>query len=77
MNPDDHLLPENKMAITTPCVTCSSFSGRGGKLFISYKRGTRGFDSGLGAQYKGKIYVRLLRGLEYTHRQCHTALTQP
>jgi hypothetical protein len=29
-------------------------------LFISYKRGTRGFDSGLRAQYKKKVYVRLL-----------------
>ena len=62
MNADDHLLPEHKMAITTPCDTCFQLGStqRGGMLFISYKRGTRGFDSGLRSQYKEKVYVRLL-----------------
>ena len=63
MNADDHLLPEHKMAITTPCDTCSQLrsSQRGGMLFISYKRGTRSFDSGMKSEYKGKVYVRLLK----------------
>ena len=54
--------PEHKKAITTPCDTCFQFgtTQRGGMLFISYKRGTRGFDSGLRSQYKEKVYVRLL-----------------
>ena len=67
MNADDHLLPEHNMAITTPCETCSQFRSdqRGGMLFISYKRGTRGFDSGLRAQYKEKVYVRLLKLSRY------------
>ena len=67
MNADDHLLPEHNMAITTPCETCSQFRSdqRGGMLFISYKRGTRGFDSGLRAQYKEKVYVRLLKTSRY------------
>ena len=62
MNADDHLLPEHNMAITTPCETCSQFRSdqRGGMLFISYKRGTRGFDSGLKSEYKEKVYVRSL-----------------
>ena len=63
MNADDHLLPEHKMAITTPCDTCSQLrsSQRGGMLFISYKRGTRSFDSGMESDYKEKVYVRLLK----------------
>ena len=62
MNADDHLLPEHKMAITTPCDTCFQYGtdALGGMLFISYKRGTRGFDSGLKSEYKEKVYVRLL-----------------
>tara|TARA_B100000767_G_scaffold216668_1_gene204269 strand:- start:167 stop:427 length:261 start_codon:yes stop_codon:yes gene_type:complete len=62
MNADEHLLPEHKMAITTPCDTCFQLgtSNRGGMLFISYKRGTRGFDSGLKSEYKEKVYVRSL-----------------
>ena len=66
MNADDHL-PEQKMAITTPCDTCSQFRNpqRGGMLFISYKRGTRGFDSGLKSEYKEKVYVRLLKLSRY------------
>ena len=63
MNADGHLLPEHKMAITTPCDTCSQLrsSQRGGMLFISYKRGTRSFDSGMNSDYKEKVYVRLLK----------------
>jgi len=62
INADDHVLPEHKMAITTPCDTCFQLGStqRGGMLFISYKRGTRGFDSGLKSEYKEKVYVRLL-----------------
>ena len=76
MNADDHLLPEHKMAITTPCDTCSQFGStqRGGMLFISYKQGTRGFDSGLRAQYKKKVYVRLL-GRSQNGRYGHLTLT--
>ena len=76
MNADDHLLPEHKMAITTPCDTCSQFGStqRGGMLFISYKQGTRGFDSGLRAQYKKKVYVRLLGRSQYG-RYGHLTLT--
>ena len=67
MNADDHLLPEHKMAITTPCDTCSQLrnSQRGGMLFISYKRGTRSFDSGMQSDYKEKVYVRLLKISQY------------
>ena len=75
MNADDHLLPEHKMAITTPCDTCSQFRSdqRGGMLFISYKRGTRGFDSGLRAQYKEKVYVRLLKTSRWGYvAGCHS-----
>jgi len=75
MNADDHLLPEHNMAITTPCETCSQFRSdqRGGMLFISYKRGTRGFDSGLRAQYKEKVYVRLLKTSRWGYvAGCHS-----
>ena len=34
-------------------------------LFVSYKRGTRGFDSSLKAEYKQKVYVRLLGNSRY------------
>ena len=59
---DDHVPPEHKKAITTPCDTCLQLgtTNRGGMLFISYKRGTRGFDSGLKSEYKEKVYVRSL-----------------
>jgi len=55
------------MAITTPCDTCSQLrsSQRGGMLFISYKRGTRSFDSGMNSDYKEKVYVRLLKISRY------------
>ena len=67
MNADGHLLPEYKMAVTTPCDTCFQLGSnqRGGMLFVSYKRGTRGFDSSLKAEYKQKVYVRLLGNSQY------------
>eukprot|EP00964_Phaeocystis_antarctica_P066403 scaffold40117_cov54-Phaeocystis_antarctica.AAC.1 len=67
MNADGHVDPAYKMAITTPCDTCFQLGStqRGGMLFISYKRGTRGFDKAMKAEYKQKVYVRLLGNSQY------------
>ena len=51
-------------AVVHECASCpwiSRGSGSGGVLFISYKAADVGYDQGLGASYKDKVFVRLLR----------------
>ena len=51
-------------AVVHECPACpwtSRGSGSGGVIFISYKAADVGYDQGLGAPYKDKVFVRLLR----------------